>query len=205
MKVVPLKAARRTAIGRNQVVQLRKQGWMPAVVYGEGGETVAIAISEWELDQHVKSHHKVFALDIEGGKETAFLQQVAWHALNDRPLHADFKRIDLSKPIESTLEVTLIGHPVGLGKGGVLIKDHLTVQIRCLPAAMPEAVEHDISTLELHDSLLAAQLALPAAVELLSPHDLVICHVAKAAGVTAAATAAPAAEGGEAPPAEPAS
>ena len=66
MKVVPMKAERRTALGRNQVAALRADGWMPAVVYGEGKESLSIAISEWELDQHVKAHHKVFQLDIAG-------------------------------------------------------------------------------------------------------------------------------------------
>ena len=46
MKVIPMRAERRTALGRNQVAQLRNDGWMPAVVYGEGGENIAIAI--WE-------------------------------------------------------------------------------------------------------------------------------------------------------------
>ena len=73
MKVVPMKAERRTALGRNQVAQLRSQGWMPAVVYGDGKESTSIAISEWELDQHVKGHHRVFMLDISGTPESAFM------------------------------------------------------------------------------------------------------------------------------------
>ncbi|MCA8975798.1 MAG: 50S ribosomal protein L25, partial [Planctomycetes bacterium] len=182
-----MKAERRTAVGRNQVAQLRKQGWMPAVVYGDGGENISIAISEWELDQHVKAHHKVFALDIEGAEQSAFLQEVAWHTLTDRPLHADFKRIDLSQPIESELEVTLIGHPVGLGKGGALVKDNHVIHIRCLPTAMPEELEHDISKLEVEDRLVASQLNLPEGVELLSDPGMPLCHVARAVVVESAA------------------
>src|SRR5687767_11438977 len=109
MKVVPMKAERRSAQGRNQVVPLRAQGWMPAVVYGEGKENISIQISEWELVQHVKGHHKVFNLMIGGASQSAFLQDVSWHAITDRPLHADFKRIDLTKPIDADVEVTLTG------------------------------------------------------------------------------------------------
>lgn len=189
MKVVPMKAERRTARGRNQLAHLRKEGWMPAVIYGEKQEAVSIAISEWELDQHVKAHHKVFALDIAGTAETAFLQDVAWHTLTDRPLHADFKRIDLDKPIETQLEVTLIGHPAGLSKGGVLVKDQVLIEIRCLPAAMPEELECDVSKLEIEDHIRASELNLPDGVELLSAADMSICHVIKPSGQAETATA----------------
>ena len=125
MQVVRMKAERRTALGRNRNEALRAQGWMPAVVYGEGKESMSIAISEWELEQHVKAHHRVFHLDIGGVAESAFLQEVAWQATTDRPLHADFKRIDLNKPIDAEVEVALVGHPAGLSKGGTLVKDHI--------------------------------------------------------------------------------
>lgn len=200
MKVVRMKAERRTALGRNQVAQLRKEGWLPAVVYGEGQEPVSIAISEWELDQHVKQHHKVFDLDIGGVSTSAFLQDISWKATTDRALHADFKRIDLTKPIEADLEVTLVGHPVGLGKGGVLSKDHLVISISCLPTAIPELLEFDISGLDIDQALTAGSLPLPEGVTLLSPASMSICHVAVAkvvveAPAADATAAAPAADG----------
>ncbi len=177
MKVVRMKAERRTALGRNQVAQLRKEGWLPAVVYGESQDTQPIAISEWEMEQ-----------------QSAMLHEVSFHATTDRPVHVDFKRIDLTKPTEAELEVTLIGHPVGLGKGGVLSKDHMVVRISCLPTSIPEGLEHDISALDVGDTLTAGQLSLPAGVTLVSPAHLSVCHVAamKLDQKTAAAEAAPA-------------
>lgn len=194
MKVVRMKAERRTALGRNQVAQLRKEGWLPAVVYGESQDTQPIAISEWEMEQHLKAHHRVFNLDIGGATQSAMLHEVSFHATTDRPVHVDFKRIDLTKPTEAELEVTLIGHPVGLGKGGVLSKDHMVVRITCLPTSIPEGLEHDISALDVGDTLTAGQLSLPAGVTLVSPAHLSVCHVAamKLDQKTAAAEAAPA-------------
>lgn len=209
MKVVRMKAERRTALGRNQVAQLRKQGWLPAVVYGEGQETTSIAISEWELEQHIKHHHRVFYLDIGGEQQSAMLHEVAWEAVSDRPQHADFKRIDLTKPIDTDLEVTLVGHPKGLSSGGVLSKDHQTVRVNCLPTEIPESLEHDISALELGETLTAGQLKLPKGMTLVSPAHLSVCHVAlmkveqapaaDAAAPAAAAAAAPAAPTGDKP------
>jgi len=211
MKVVSMKAERRTALGRNQVKQLRAQGWLPAVVYGEGEEPVSISISEWELEQHVKAHHKVFQLEIAGASQSALLQEVAWQATTDRPLHVDFKRVDLTKPIETEVEVTLIGYPVGLSKGGALNKDHMVLTVRCLPTAIPELIEHDISALELDQALQAGQVVLPEGVILVTPPQTPVCHVALAvvveaaaapaeAPVTEAAPAAPAAPAGKAAP-----
>ncbi|MCB9886185.1 MAG: 50S ribosomal protein L25 [Planctomycetes bacterium] len=189
MKVVPMKAERRSALGRNQVAQLRKEGWLPAVVYGEGREPVSISISEWELEQHVKQHHKVFHLDIGGTVESAFLQEISWQATTDRPLHADFKRIDLTKAIEADLEVTAVGYPMGLSKGGVLSKDHMVIRISCLPTAIPESLEHDISGLDLDQTLTAGDLVLPEGVTLVTPAHTSICHVAPAKVVVEAPAA----------------
>lgn len=199
MKVARLKAERRTAKGRNQVNQLRKQGWTPAVVYGEGAQPEMISISEWEIEQHVKAHHKVFALEVSGQRQDAYLQEIAWDALTDRPQHVDFKRIDLTKPIEIEVEVTFSGHPVGLGKGGVLMKDHQVIRIKCLPTAIPDAIEHDITKLEIDDYVMAGQLVLPAGVTLVTAATTPVCHVAKLVVQEIAAPAAPAA--GEAAPA----
>lgn len=199
MKVVRMKAERRTALGRNQVAQLRKEGWIPAVVYGDGQEAWSIAISEWELEQHMKQHHRVFNLEIGGAVTSAMLHEVSWQATSDRPMHADFKRIDLTKPVETDIEVTLIGYPVGLGKGGVLSKDHQQIRVSCLPTAIPDLLEHEISALDVGDSLTADKLALPAGVVLVSPPHLSICHVAAmkidTSTADAAAPAAPAAAG----------
>jgi large subunit ribosomal protein L25 len=219
-----MKAERRTALGRNQVAQLRKEGWMPAVVYGDGKEPVSIAISEWELEQHVKAHHKVFQLEVAGSAQAAILLDISWNPTSDRPVHADFKRIDLTKEIKTEVEVALAGHPVGLSKGGTLIKDHIRIEVRCLPTEIPDSIEYDVSKLELDESVAANKLVMPKGVTLLTPPNTTICHVAKlvvealpeaapaaaavpaegAAAATPAAGAAPAAGDKAAAPAKPA-
>jgi len=192
MQVVRMKAEHRTALGRNQVAQLRKEGWMPAIVYGDGKEPVSIAISEWELEQHVKAHHKVFQLEVAGSAQAAILLDIAWNATSDRPVHADFKRIDLTKEIATEVEITLVGHPIGLSKGGTLIKDHIRIEVRCLPTQIPDSIEYDVSKLELDESVPASKLVLPQGVTMLTPPNTTICHVAKLV-VEALPEAAPAA------------
>jgi large subunit ribosomal protein L25 len=195
MQVARLKAEVRSALGRAEVKTLRAQGWLPAVVYGEGKDPQSISISEWELEQHIKHHHRVYSLEIDGSKQDAYLQDVQHDSLSDRLRHVDFKRIDLTKPIEIEVEVTFVGHPVGLGKGGVLIKDHPLIKVRCLPTAIPEELEATIGHLEIDQSLQAKEVPLPQGVQLAVPPEFVVCHVAKLVVQVVAAPAAPVAEG----------
>jgi large subunit ribosomal protein L25 len=203
MEVVRMKAERRTQTGRNQVAQIRKQGWLPAVVYGEGGEPVSLSISEWEFEQHMKAHRRVFQLEFDGRKQDAYLQEVQWAAMEDRPRHVDFRRIDLTKPMDFEVQISFSGHPVGLGKGGVLIKDHPTIKIRCLPTAIPDSLVAKIQALDIEQSFQAKDVILPEGVTLVVSPELVVCHVAKlVVEVAPAPVAAPVAEGEEgAPPA----
>jgi len=197
MEVAQMKAERRTALGRNQVQGLRKEGWMPAVIYGDGQEPVSIQISEWELEQHLKSRHKVYSLDVGGTPVSVYLQEVAFKAINDRPLHADFVRIDFDKPIETVLEVTLLGHPAGLSKGGTLVKDNLKVKVSGLPSALPDSLEVNIGPLNNGDFLRAKDLQLVEGVELCVNPEMAICHVAApSAGKLAKAAADEAAADG---------
>src|SRR5690606_5225531 len=110
MEVAKMNAERRSSLGRNQIQKLRTEGWMPAVVYGQGAEAMSIQISEWELEQHLKARHKVFNLEVDGSNIEAFLQEVSFKSVNDRPLHADFLRISFDKPIQTELEISLLGH-----------------------------------------------------------------------------------------------
>ena len=177
MEVAVMKAERRSALGRNQINKLREEGWMPAVVYGQGSEPVSIQISEWELEQHLKARHKVFKLDVAGTDVEAFLQDVSYKAINDRPLHADFLRISFDKPIETVLEITLLGHPAGLSRGGALVKDNLKIKVTALPTKLPEVLEVKISGLNCGDFLRAKDLQLTEGVELAVDAELAICHV----------------------------
>ena len=199
MQVARMKAESRNALGRNQLRALRAKGWTPAVVYGEKKEALSISISEWELEQHIKKHHKVFRLEIDGKAQDAMLQDIQFDVITDHPVHCDFIRVDLTKPIEVEVEVAFAGYAVGIGRGGTLVKDHALIKVRCVPTAIPESLEVTVDSLDLDMSICAREVALPAGVELVSDGDLVVCHVAKLTGP--AAEAAPAADAAAAAPA----
>lgn len=197
MEVAVMKAERRTALGRNQINKIREEGWMPAVVYGQGGEPESIQISEWELEKHLKARHKVFKLDVGGNQVEAFLQEVSYKAINDRPLHADFLRISFDKPLTMTVEVALLGHAAGLSRGGTLVKDNLKIEVSALPENLPEALEANISHLNAGDALRAKDLNLGEGVELAVKPELPICRVTPSSADKKAAKEAAAEESAE--------
>jgi len=178
MEVARMKAERRSALGRNQIKKLRTEGWMPAVIYGgKDREPVSIQISEWELDQHIGKRQKVFNIELDGKSESVWLQEVEWKATTDRPLHADFLRIDLDQPWTCKVEIALLGHPVGLSKGGTLIKDNLVIKVKAMPRSLPKALELDVSKLDAGDSIRTKEIALPEGVELAVDPELYVVRV----------------------------
>lgn len=196
MEITTIKAKARTALGKSHVRELRMQGYVPAVVYGEGKTPESVQIDETDLQSHLRHHHRVFHLDVSGSTQAIYLQEVQWDSLNDRPLHVDFKRVDLKKPLSVAVEVTFLGHPVGISKGGRFIKDHPQVKVLCLPTEIPEGLEIGVGHLEIDQKIVASELKLPAGVKLDMPADTVVCHVVfQKVEVIAAPAAAATAEG----------
>lgn len=204
MQVAKIETERRTDTGRRRLQLLRAQGRMPAVIYGLGGESIAITLGQAEFEGHVRHHHRVFKATVDGRDEALYLQAVVWEPTSDRPIHADFKRIDMTKPITTKVEVVFLGHPVGLSKGGRTIHDIAAIDVTCLPLDLPESIEINIGHLEIDMKVLAKELPLPQGVKLAVPEDAVVCHVIlHVEKVEEAPVAAVAAEGAEgAAPAE---
>ncbi len=200
MEISTIEVQPRNAKGRNQVARLRDEGLVPAVLYGAGKGTMNLTVLEREFERHVRQHHKVFKLRMDGKEQAIFLQDVQWDCLTDKPVHIDFMRIDLTKPLHVQVEAVFLGHPVGISHGSRLVKDVTDLKIECLPDRIPENVEIQVGHLDLGDHILAGDVELPEGVKIDMPADTVICHVP---GEEQLAAEAGAAEGAETP-AEPA-
>ena len=199
MEISTIDVVRRTAKGRNQVARLREEGLVPAVLYGAGSDSVDLTVNEREVQRHVRQHHKVFKLAMDGKEQAIFLQAVQWDCLTDRPLHLDFVRIDLSKPLHVSIELVYLGHPIGISKGSRMVKDLTDVKVACLPEQIPDIIELRVAHLDLGDIILAKDVELPEGVTLDMPEDTPICHLpgeAELAREAAAEAAEAAAEEG---------
>ena len=200
-KDITVAAEVRSSRGKNEAHRTRAAGKIPAVVYGAYQDPIAIAVSPKEILRIVRSttgYNTIFNLAVEGGETTPVMvvdQQV--DPIKGTLLHADLKRIDLTKRIRVTVPVHTSGEPKGVKvQGGLLEIITRSVDIECLPDEIPEVFTVDVTELMIGQSKRASDVALSGSMKLTGAADTVIAHVV---ALRAEAEPTPAAEGAAAP------
>jgi large subunit ribosomal protein L25 len=193
--VVP--AESRSETGKNANRRLRSRGMIPGVLYAEGKDAVAVAVSPLEIGQVLRSaagENTLFDLDLGGTRRKVILKEFQREPLRGKILHADFYEVALDKKITVNVHVELEGTPVGVKVQGGLV-DFVTreLEVECLPADIPERIQVDISHLELNKHLRVSDLRLGDKVAVLADPDVVIAHVVLPKAEVAAETAVEAA------------
>lgn len=175
MKIVELKATRREKTGKGVARKLRREGLLPAVVYGGGRPATHIAISAKEV-KRIKHHHGLIKLDIEGEEKVCILKDIQYNWLGDVPIHVDFQEVTFGETIEVTVELEFVGTPVGVSEeGGVLEIFKREVTIETLPRQIPEKIVVDISGLRAGDALHVGDLPIPEGAKLVDhPEETVV-------------------------------
>lgn len=204
----------REGLGKGAARKLRAAGRIPAVLYGRGRDSLALALDPRALDRILRASgaNTLLDLTIEGHPEledtVALVKDLQRDPLRGSILHADLYAVDLTRTVTVDVPVHLLGRPRGLDFGGILEHTLREVALECLPRAIPEAIEVDVTALEVGDVIHVRELALPEGVTLVTDGDLGVVHVAlpqaeatpaEAAAAAPAEGAAPAAtpEGGE--------
>ena len=175
MKKVDLDVQERKETGKGEVGRLRRSGFIPAIVYGDNSKGIPIKIDTKKLIHFLRGigdGNVLTNLKIKGEKGTVeqlvIIKDTQLDPVRDDILHLDFQRISLTKKIISEVRIILKGEPEGVKAGGMLDHALRTVQVKCLPADMPERIEIDISGLKIHDGLHVKDLPLPAGVEMIT-------------------------------------
>jgi len=199
----------RASRGKNEARRTRRAGQIPAVIYGAHHDPVSIAVNPREIMRIVRSttgFNTIFNVAVAGGESTPVM--VVDHQtdpIKGTLLHADFKRIDLTKRLRVTIPVHTTGEPQGVKvQGGHFEVVTRTIEIECLPDDIPEHYTIDVSDLMIGQSKRASGVPIAGSAKLVSPPDAVIAHVV-AVRAEEAPAAEPAAtpEAGAAAPAEP--
>lgn len=189
--VVP--AESRSETGKNANRRLRSRGMIPGVVYAEGKEAVAVAVSPRQIGMVLRSaagENTLFDLELGGSRRKVILKEFQREPLRGQILHADFYEVALDKPIEVSVHVELEGTPVGVKlQGGIVDFVTRELEVSCLPADIPEKIAVDISHLELNKHLRVSDLKLGDKVKILADADVVIAHVVLPKAEVAAETA----------------
>ena len=199
-KNTTLKAAPRARTGSGLLKQMRREGWLPSVIYGRGAENKNLKVDAKtfaEVIAHSSSENIVVNLEIEGeGTRLAFLQAIQHDPLSGAALHADFLAIDSKTEITAHIPARLVGEAPGVKAGGVVEQYIHAIEITCLPDQLPDTIDIDISALQLGDSLHIGDVKYTQGVKPTQPAEVVIIHIGRAGGAeepAATAEAAPAA------------
>jgi len=181
-KEVTVSADVRASRGKNAAHRTRRAGQIPAVIYGAYKDPISVALDPREILKIVHSstgYNTIFNLQIQGGENTPVM--VVDHQvdpLKGTLLHADLKRIDLTKRIRVTVPVHTEGEPAGVKvQGGLLEIITRVVEIECLPDDIPEHFVIDVRELMIGQSKRASDVALAGSIKLVSDPQSVIAHV----------------------------
>jgi len=182
MEVV-LEAVRRESFGRNNAGRLRREGRIPAVLYGAGGGTESLAVDPKALLGILRSESGVntlITLKLDGKSSDArvLVKEYQVHPVTQGLLHADFYRVAMDKAIRVTVPVHLTGEPKGVkAQGGIVDFVHREIVVECLPGDIPEHIPVDITELMLHDGVRVRDVQTGGTWKPISDGDMLIVHL----------------------------
>jgi large subunit ribosomal protein L25 len=181
---IELRAEPRSIVGK-KVKTLRRQGIVPANVYGhEASTTVQVAVRDADLTIRRAGRTHLVTLNVAGAEPTT-VQVKNWqrHPYKGDLLHVDFYRVSMTETLRLDIPLRLTGEAPGVRTtGGTLFQSTATVQVECLPGDIPEAIEVDVSGLvDLDSAVHVSDLTIPDGVTLLTDPSEVIVRILPAA------------------------
>ncbi|GHV75390.1 50S ribosomal protein L25 [Spirochaetia bacterium] len=202
MSNVVFAAKNRADAGSKGARRLRKEGRIPAVVYGRSGTALSIDMDALEFINSAKgiSESTIVTINVDGITHQAFVKDTQRNITNGQVLHVDFYEVEAGVILRAKVSVHVHGNPVGVREGGILEAPLHDIEVECLPKDLPERLDVDIAELKVNQSIHVRDLKLGDGVRLISNPDQVVALVkfAKAEVEVAAETEAAAAEPAEA-------
>ncbi len=215
MKSFEIKGNVRPAVGKKDTKRLRYEEKTPCVLYG-GENVVHFHVNRGDLRKVLNTPNVyIIALDIDGEKQNAIVQDAQFHPVSDEVIHVDFLQIFDDKPVKIDVPIETKGFAKGLKEGGKLKINLRRLRVKALPKHLPDTIEVNVEDLSLGDSFKVGELEVKN-LEFLNAKDvpvasIVVTRAARAAGLDSeeegaegeaaegAEGGAPAAEGAEAP------
>src|SRR5205085_596768 len=156
--------------GSRTARRLRHEGRVPGVVYGGDADSVPFAVDARELRYALTHGGAVLEVSVDGAQATpVIVKDTQRHPVNGAVLHVDLLRVRMDRPIQSTviLELDGVEEAPGVKEGGILEQITRELNIEALPGDIPDAVHHDVSAMEMNDTLTLAAVTAPPEVTLL--------------------------------------
>mgnify|MGYP001570008658 CR=1 FL=1 len=186
MEELILDAEIREEIGKGKTKAMRDKGFIPAVIYADGKEALALKLSHRQLVQLVHQHRiegVVINLNIKDDKKQksrpCLVKEIQHDPVLGEIVHVDFNQISLTKAIKVNIPVTVKGEAVGVKlEGGSLEHTLWEIEIECLPTSIPKDIEVDVSALKLGESIHVRDIIVPAGVKILNDSGAIVLTVA---------------------------
>lgn len=175
---VNLTAEPREALGTRSSRRLRRDGKLPAVIYGHGETNTSITLPLKQTLESLQHGAHVLSVNVGGKSEQVFVKDVQYNHLGTEILHMDLFRVNLDEEITSPVQIHLVGEPRGLALGGILTQMRDTVDVICKVRDLPDEIRVNVADLDVGSVLHVNELPLPEGVTL-APHasDFTIASV----------------------------
>ena len=174
MELIEIDAEIRTKTGNGPARALRREGKIPAVLYGPGMESVLLAVTVSDLERALKQGsigRMLFKLIVENGTKktrSVMIKELQTNPVSRNFLHVDFYEIAMDRKVSALVPVVTVGESKGVQLGGHLQMVSHEVEVLCLPGEIPEFFEVDISDLDIGDSISVKDLLLKGNIEISS-------------------------------------
>jgi len=197
MERVSLSAQERTVTGKTGARRARREGMVPAVLYGRGRTPRVLSLGRKDLLSALHTAGRNALIDLrvaqdgDGQAETVMIEEIQRDHIRREILHVDLHLISLTEAIEVSVPVALSGTPEGVTDGGGVLEQHLReVEVRCLPTQIPDRITVDVSGVRVGGSLHVSDLVVAEGIEILTaPEEVIAAVVAPVAEEEAPAAA----------------
>ena len=186
LETVVLKAEVRQQVGSKHTVRLRREGRLPAIIYGHGQEPIAISLNLHDFVEMLHHGHRLFDVKMGKESETLLVKDLQYDHLGKDVIHVDLIRVNLAEMVRVTVPIELKGTAKGTHEGGI-VDEHLDhLEIECRATDIPEAIPVSIKELGVGGAVHADDIELSEGIKLItSPKALVLtCHLVAAAKST---------------------
>jgi len=170
-----LEVSLRKRMGKSGAREIRREGNVPAILYGKETEPLALVINPGELKQALSTEageNTLLEMIVKSGKEEikklSLLREIQYDFLTGKPIHFDFQALDMNKKITVDVPVKIEGRPKGVKEGGILEEILREITVECLPTVIPNSFEIDVTELDIGDSIHVSSLDVAEGVDILN-------------------------------------
>lgn len=175
MNNIELQVSSRKVTGNGPARALRRQGQIPAILYGPASESLMLSVGTHDMENIIKEGNvgrSIFNLFIDGGKEpkVAMIKELQTHPVDRDLIHIDFYAVDMARKVRVNVPVVTAGKAVGVEMGGMLQIIRRELEVLCLPNAIPQNLTIDISELDVGQSIHVEDIQIGSDIEI--PHEV---------------------------------